>query len=36
MTHCFSKIRVLAYDGAKWIIDPQVDEVKEHWKIESF
>ena len=24
----FSKIRVLAYDKAKWIIDPQVDAVK--------
>ena len=32
----FSKIRVLAYDGSKWIIDPQVDAVKEHWKLRVF
>ena len=28
----FSKIRVLAYDGSKWIIDI----VKEHWKLRVF
>ena len=32
----FSKIRVFAYDGAKWIIDPRVDGVKEHWKLRVF
>ena len=32
----FSKIRVLAYDGFKWIIDPQVDAVKEYWKLRVF
>ena len=32
----FSKIRVLAYDGSKWIIDPQVNEIKEHWKLRVF
>ena len=32
----FSKIRVLAYDGSKWIIDPQVEAVKENWKLRVF
>ena len=32
----FSKIRVLAYDGAKWIIDPQLEAIKEHWKLRIF
>ena len=32
----FSKIRVLAYDGSKWLIDPQVEAVKEHWKLRVF
>ena len=32
----FSKIRVLAYDEANWIIDPQVDAIKEHWKLRVF
>ena len=32
----FSKIRVLAYNGSKWFIDPPLEEIKPHWMLIVF
>ena len=31
-----AKVRVLAYDGFKWIIDPRPELIKLHWKLRVF